>query len=794
MIRRAGAAVTLVAAIGLLAGCASAPTAPQAVGRQAEPAGLTAPKPSTPADTGTPAPAPAPGPGGAADTTPQPGGPSDLPQGLSAAVQRDLGISPQHYLDQAQTAATASNILPALEKSGVKAADVWIDDTTIRVHTTSATQERAVSALGADPTAATPPTAPEVSTSFSSYDNLDNGQGWYLELNADYISICSTGFNGYRSGAKALVTAGHCLLANDPVPADPVTAYRYNQTKPNQDATAAGLPIGNLDSTSFQFGGGRDAGIIPVTGGAQTPRPLTSTWNGSTLPVRGTITATNGASICKSGRTTGWTCGKVVAVNETVTVDDTKTVNSVVTTMCMYHGDSGGAAMIGNYAVGINSAGSWSSVACKDKGAFSTVFPMQGAPDSVMSAHPDWEPAVQLDAPTVATSAGAAGSAAVTGKLTNATTADSVSVSVDGTPIGTAPVAANGTWSVPATSVTAGMHLVTAVSRYGANSASATTTAAVQVGSVSSRRLSGLDRYATAAAVSQAGFPDSSTPVKTVYIASGENFPDALVAGPAAAAEGGPVLLTKPTTLPTVIGTEVQRLNPGKVIIVGGTGAVSAGVEKSLRTLLPDATVERRQGADRYATARAVVAGAYTGTPIANLYIATGQDFPDSLSASAAGAFNGSPVLTIPGNANTLDATTKAFIQSLHPAAISVVGGTGVVTAPIYTQLAGLVTGSAANLHRYSGPDRFSTSQAVAQAAFPAGSGGTVLLASGLNYPDALVGSALAGALHQPMLITLPTCVANATALTMGGWKTTAITLLGGAGSVSDAVAGMKRC
>lgn len=796
MIRRAGVAVALAAAVGLLAGCATAPAATQAIGKSAEPAGLTAPRPSAPEGPATPAPTPAPGTG---DATLGPDDPSALPQGLSAAVQRDLGISPQHYLEQAQTAATASNILPELEKTGVKPADVWIDDTTIRVHTTTATQEKAVAALGAEPTAATPPAAPETSKPFSSYDNLDNGQGWYLELNADYISICSTGFNGFRGGVKTLVTAGHCLLANDPVPADPVTAYRYNQTKPNQDATAAGKPIGDLDSSSFEFGGNRDAGLIPVTGSAQTPRPLTSTWNGSTLPVRGTITATTGASICKSGRTTGWTCGKVVSVNEIVTVDaddngnNGKDVNSIITTMCMYHGDSGGAAMIGNYAVGVNSAGSWSSAACKDTGAFSTVFPMQGSADSIMGVHTDWEPAVQLDAPSISNVAGDTGAAVISGSLTNSTTADSVIVTVDGaaTPTGTAPVAANGSWSLPVSSLSQGMHLVSAVAAYGSNSRSATATTAVRVGTVPSDRLSGADRYALAVSVSKEAFPGTAD---TVYIASGENFPDALVAGPAATRQGGPVLLTRPGAMPTAVSDEVKRLKPTDIVIAGGPASVSPAVEQALTDIVGVGHVVRYAGADRYAVARALVSGVYAkpGAPaVSNLYIATGQGFPDSLSASAAGASDGSPVLTVRGDAGTLDQATLAVIAKLHPTDISVVGGAGSVSAGIYTQLAGLV-GGAAHMHRYGGADRYEASKNVAQAAFP--DGGAVYLASGEVFADALVGAVLAGTKHQPLLLTRPGCVAYSAALAMGGWQTKSITLIGGPGSITPAVGEMTRC
>ena len=76
-------------------------------------------------------------------------------------------------------------------------------------------------------------------------------------------------------------------------------------------------------------------------------------------------------------------------------------------------------------------------------------------------------------------------------------------------------------------------------------------------------RLGGTDRYDTAAKVSKQYFA-SGVPV--AYVASGESFPDALAAGPAAAAGGGPVLLTQKDGIPPATATELTRLHPAKII------------------------------------------------------------------------------------------------------------------------------------------------------------------------------------------------------------------------------------
>ena len=89
-------------------------------------------------------------------------------------------------------------------------------------------------------------------------------------------------------------------------------------------------------------------------------------------------------------------------------------------------------------------------------------------------------------------------------------------------------------------------------------------------------RLGGADRYATAVAVSAATY---SPGVSVVYLASGTGFADALAGAPAAGMQAGPVLLVTPTSIPAVVATELTRLHPARIVILGGTGAVSAAVQ-----------------------------------------------------------------------------------------------------------------------------------------------------------------------------------------------------------------------
>ena len=88
-------------------------------------------------------------------------------------------------------------------------------------------------------------------------------------------------------------------------------------------------------------------------------------------------------------------------------------------------------------------------------------------------------------------------------------------------------------------------------------------------------RLAGSDRFATAAAISRASFP-SGAPV--AYVATGQNYPDALAGSVAAARAGGPLLLVTATSVPTATATELGRLKPGRIVVLGGPSVVGATV------------------------------------------------------------------------------------------------------------------------------------------------------------------------------------------------------------------------
>lgn len=294
-------------------------------------------------------------------------------------------------------------------------------------------------------------------------------------------------------------------------------------------------------------------------------------------------------------------------------------------------------------------------------------------------------------------------------------------------------------------------------------------------------RVAGADRYATSVQVAEDGFPNSA-PV--VYVATGTNFPDALSAAAAAAVSGGPLLLTSPTSLPVSVRTEIEALHPTTIKVIGGTSAVSPSVFSDLSSLAP--SVVRLSGADRYSTGRAVVEDAFPSGS-SQVYIATGQNFPDALSASAAAGSQGDPVVLVNGSASQLDPATTQLLQSLHATSFVIAGGTAAVSGGISEDLSAL-----GSVVRYSGSDRFATSAAIDQAIFPDAS--HVYLATGDQFPDALSGAALAASQDSPLYVVEPDCLPDATETDLASGGASSVTLIGGTGALTAQVGSLDNC
>jgi streptogrisin C len=148
---------------------------------------------------------------------------------------------------------------------------------------------------------------------------------------------CSVGFNAISGRTRYVITAGHCT--------------KLGGTWAGPD----GQPVGPVAKSSFP---GHDFGLVEVASSAWEQTHDVEADSGY-LNVAGSTPAMVGDRICLSGSTSGFHCGSVQSVGETVNYGDGNIVHGLTkTSVCAEAGDSGGPFMSGDQAQGTLSGGS----------------------------------------------------------------------------------------------------------------------------------------------------------------------------------------------------------------------------------------------------------------------------------------------------------------------------------------------------------------------------------------------------------------------------------------------------
>jgi putative cell wall-binding protein len=250
-------------------------------------------------------------------------------------------------------------------------------------------------------------------------------------------------------------------------------------------------------------------------------------------------------------------------------------------------------------------------------------------------------------------------------------------------------------------------------------------------GDNSVKRLSGQNRYETAANIAEDAFPDGAG---AVVIANGEpalDYADALAGSFLAGAADAPILLTNAAQLPDATAKAIEKLGATKAYVLGGELAVSNAVVSQLEKLLDE--VERVEGQNRFETAVNIskVGKNLPGAEINinTALIANGTRPADALAAGAYANAQGIPVLLV--NQNNIPAATKAALAGIENT--FVIGGNLVVSDDVASEL---------DATRISGRTRNATSVAVAETLWE--SPENFALVNGADgIVDALAGSVL---------------------------------------------------
>ncbi|MFI6644953.1 carbohydrate-binding protein [Streptomyces sp. NPDC050504] len=212
--------------------------------------------------------------------------------------------APVWYVDVATNSVVVEAVKPAAARALVEAAKVT--DGTVR---TRATAERPVPL----------------------YD-LKGGEAYYMNGQGR----CSIGFPVTKGTQQGFATAGHCGRVG-------TTTTGYNQ-----------VAQGSFQGSTFP---GRDIAWVSVNSN-WTATPYVKGSGGQNVQVTGSTQGAVGASICRSGSTTGWHCGTIQQHNTSVTYPEGTISGVTRTSVCAEPGDSGGSFISGSQAQGVTSGGS----------------------------------------------------------------------------------------------------------------------------------------------------------------------------------------------------------------------------------------------------------------------------------------------------------------------------------------------------------------------------------------------------------------------------------------------------
>lgn len=211
-------------------------------------------------------------------------------------------------------------------------------------------------------------------------------------------------------------------------------------------------------------------------------------------------------------------------------------------------------------------------------------------------------------------------------------------------------------------------------------------------------RVAGANRYETA--VDIATRPGATVGTlegqRVAVVASGEDFPDALVASALSYARGWPLLLTARSSLPPITANTLDHLDIQRVLVPGGTAAVAASVTDAITR--QGISVTRLAGATRVETALAVAEFAIeeAGFDRRRVNLATGADFPDGLSMGALAGVDDSAVL-LAANADTLGSPAASdYLTAIRSEScahsLRVAGGPAAVSDGLMSEVRQLIT------------------------------------------------------------------------------------------------------
>ncbi|WP_307449459.1 MULTISPECIES: S1 family peptidase [Microbacterium] len=303
---------------------------------------------------------------------------AQLLEAMATDLGTDVSGAEEVLRFQADAVATADGVADA---TGDAFAGTWLDESTRTVYaaaTTDAALDAAAEA-GAVPVAVDHPLADleAIAAQIAASAVPDAIPSWWIDIAANDV-VVDVVAGGEQSASEFVASLG--------APADAVR-LQTGVEAPDTFATIRGgmsYLINNSSRCSVGFavqGGFVTAGHCGVTGDSttygtfrgssfpgndyawvatpnHTPVGEVMNYSGGAVAVKGSTQAAVGATVCRSGSTTGWHCGRIQGYNSTVRYPQGTVSGLIRTSVCAEPGDSGGSLLAGNQAQGVTSGGS----------------------------------------------------------------------------------------------------------------------------------------------------------------------------------------------------------------------------------------------------------------------------------------------------------------------------------------------------------------------------------------------------------------------------------------------------
>ena len=260
--------------------------------------------------------------------------------------------------------------------------------------------------------------------------------------------------------------------------------------------------------------------------------------------------------------------------------------------------------------------------------------------------------------------------------------------------------------------------------------------------------MSGADRYETSTKISKTGWTSGA---KNVVIVNGneKNIVDGLSATPFASIKNAPVLLSNNGKLPSSTISELKRLNPTNVYVIGGTTSMPESVVKSIKNNT-NATVSRIGGKTRYETSLAIAKQIDKIADVNKVYISSGTGEVDALSIASVAGRDKAPILLT--NVNKVDTNTYNFIKSENVKNAYFIGGEKKISNSVIKQIDKIVSADVSK-NRVAGQNRKDTNAEVIEKFYTSSKLNGVVVAKDDVIVDALTVGSFAAKNDMPVVI-----------------------------------------